>query len=155
MSRTRRHPVEPELPEREVETLSSLARKQHQREADVALLRALVEHYDETRPRDGDEERWATEEEAFGGMLKRLDDADATTLTKVQRQWALDVAERREVEWEAPAFAPAKPSHPRYVTHAKFGRGLVVEDREGKLDVDFGGDVGRKTLLRSFVTEAA
>jgi hypothetical protein len=159
VSRVRRHqgtpPSEPPAPPaRTVETFGSLARKQHQREADLALLRAVVDHLDEYKPEPGDEDRWATEEEAFGGMLKRLDEGDAAILTKSQRSWALDVAERREVEWETPKVT-AVEAPPRYVTHTRFGRGLVLDDREGKLDVDFGGDVGRKTLLRSFVTEAA
>lgn len=164
MSRSRRHPdqtpldtrVRPALPEREVDTLSSLARKQGQRLSDLALLQALATYYEEFKPRE-DDEKWVEEEDAFAGMLKRLDAGDVPTLSKTQRQWALDVAARREVEWEPSSNAPAKPVPERFVVHTKFGRGQVVEERtdaEKKYLVDFGAEHGRKLLLARFVTAA-
>jgi hypothetical protein len=54
--------------------------------------------------------------------------------------------------------APEKGAiRPRYVRHAKFGRGRVVETvagTEGKLVIDF-DKAGRKTLLAKFVEEDA
>jgi len=166
VARARRYKVERPALEREVETPASVAGRAERREADLSLLRALVEHYAEALPPDGDEERWVADEEAFGGMLRRLEEAgEAAVLTRNQREWAKGIALKRELEWEEPAGVqvflcggPKLPAEPRYVEHPKFGRGLVVDERDRgsarKLDVDFGGDVGVKTMLASFVTPA-
>jgi hypothetical protein len=41
---------------------------------------------------------------------------------------------------------------PREVEHAKFGKGRVLREIDGKLEIDF-GDAGIKTLLSRFVTD--
>lgn len=162
--RTRRHPPDPEpsgvrarAPARTVETPGSIAEKAERREADLSLLRALVDHYERRQAPEDDEDRWATEEEAFGRMLAELEDGRIEKLSRNQREWALGVVRRRDVDWSPPTkAAPAAPRSPRYVEHAKFGRGLVVDEGErGKLRIDFGGDVGERVLLASFVTPAA
>lgn len=170
MSRVRRHPApgtstRPATPKREVETVADLARNVQQREADLALLRALVAHLDEYEPPEDERERqrWAEEEEAFVGMLRRLEEGDQAALRPKQREWALDAAARLDVEWEPPpvtVFVCGGPPPPlRRVEHAKFGKGSVVDesrDPQHKVVVDFDApEVGRKVLLASYVREVA
>ena len=141
------------VPEREVADLLRRAAQLKRMEAAEARLtsrqrraRARVAKTKEAQREDWQAERAAAEAEAIETAQRLVGEIGASTAKIFLRETSNWLVRQHLEELVAQA-----PLHNDKVQHAMFGEGHVVAVEGRRLTIEFGGEVGRRVILDSFV----